>query len=96
MIPQGAEAAERLAIGLPTPGTILRAATLRARMKDWSAAEDLLIRGLQQFPASPGLLQARAELPQTSPSQNADEGRNVARGLVSTSRAGESEARIRE
>lgn len=63
-LPQAAEAAERLALGLPNPITILRAAGIRGQMKEWKAAEDLVVRGLQQFPQSRELLRAKAELAQ--------------------------------
>jgi glycosyltransferase involved in cell wall biosynthesis len=62
MMPQAAEAAEHLAIALPNPGTILRAASIRAQMKQWKAAGDFVSRGLEQFPVNPELLQAQAEL----------------------------------
>jgi len=62
LMPQAAEAAERLAVEIPNPTTILRAASIRAQMKDWKAAEGIILRGLQRFPENPQLLQARAEL----------------------------------
>jgi tetratricopeptide (TPR) repeat protein len=62
MMPQAAEAAERLAIGLPNPSTILRAAAVRAQMREWKAAQDTILRGLQLFPQNHELLQAHAEL----------------------------------
>lgn len=62
LMPQAAEAAERLAVQYPNPVTILRAASIRAQMKDWKAAEDFVVRGLQAFPQSHDLLQAKSEL----------------------------------
>ena len=62
MLPQAAEAAERLAIEFANPTTVLRAASIRAQMKEWKAAENIIVRGLQRFPQNRGLLQARAEL----------------------------------
>jgi tetratricopeptide (TPR) repeat protein len=67
MMPQAAEAAERLAMGYRNPTTILRAASIRAQMKQWKAAEDTIDRGLQLFPANLELLQAKTELePETT------------------------------
>ncbi len=67
MMPKAAEAAERLARGYRNPITILRAASIRAQMKEWKAAEDIILSGLQLFPANPELLQAKAELePETA------------------------------
>jgi|HubBroStandDraft_6_1064221.scaffolds.fasta_scaffold09607_2 tetratricopeptide (TPR) repeat protein len=68
MLPQAAEAAERLAIEFANPTTILRAASIRAQMKEWKTAENLILCGLQRFPQNRGLLQARTELaPETAP-----------------------------
>jgi tetratricopeptide (TPR) repeat protein len=64
MMPQAAEAAERLAIEIPSPVAVLRAASIRAQMKEWKAAADIIVRGLQQFPQDQQLLQAKAELEQ--------------------------------
>jgi|CZKH01.1.fsa_nt_gi glycosyltransferase involved in cell wall biosynthesis len=62
LMPQAAEAAERLAIEQPHPATILRAASIRAQMKEWKVAKEGVIRGLQLFPQNQELLQAKAEL----------------------------------
>jgi glycosyltransferase involved in cell wall biosynthesis len=59
--PQAAEAAERLAAEFPNPVAILRAASIRAHSGEWKAAEDFVLRGLQLFPESDELLQAKAE-----------------------------------
>jgi tetratricopeptide (TPR) repeat protein len=62
MMPEAAEAAERLARGYRSPTTILRAASIRAQMKEWNAAEEIILSGLELFPGNPELLQAKAEL----------------------------------
>ncbi len=62
LMPQAAEAAERLAIEHPNPASIVRAAAIRAQMKEWRAAEDGIIRGLQLFPQNQELLQVKDEL----------------------------------
>ena len=64
LMPQAADAAERLAIQVPSPAAILRAASIRAHMKEWKAAEDVIIRGLELFPGHEELLQIEAELRQ--------------------------------
>jgi tetratricopeptide (TPR) repeat protein len=61
-MPEAAEAAERLALGYRNPTTILRAASIRAQMKEWKAVEDIILSGLQLFPTNPELLQAKAEV----------------------------------
>ncbi len=67
MMPEAAEAAERLARGYRNPTTILRGASIRAQMKEWKAVEDIILSGLQLFPTSPELLQAKAELEPETP-----------------------------
>ena len=62
MMPQAAEAAGRLAIELLNPATISRAASICAQMKDWKAAEDLIVRGLQSIPENQELLQMKNEV----------------------------------
>jgi hypothetical protein len=62
LLPQAAEAAERLAVAIPNPTTILRAASIRGQMKEWKAAAAIIVRGLQLFPENLQLLQAQAEL----------------------------------
>jgi tetratricopeptide (TPR) repeat protein len=69
MLPQAAEAAERLAIEFANPTTILRAASIRAQMKEWKTAENIILYGLQRFPQNRGLLQARTELAPQSTAQ---------------------------
>jgi tetratricopeptide (TPR) repeat protein len=62
MMLQAAEAAGRLAIALPNPATISRAVSIRAQMKDWKAAEGLIVRGLQSFPENQELLRMKEEV----------------------------------
>jgi tetratricopeptide (TPR) repeat protein len=62
MMPQAAEAAERLAIKIPNPATVLRAASIRAQLQEWKPAEEIILNGLQKFPHNQELLRAKAEL----------------------------------
>jgi tetratricopeptide (TPR) repeat protein len=62
LLPQAAEAAERVAAGLPNPANILRAAVIRAQMWDWEPARSLVKQGLQMFPNNQELLALSAEL----------------------------------
>ena len=64
LLPQAAEAAERMAVEFPAPATILRAASIRAQMQQWEQTVEIIVRGLRQFPQSQELLQARSELQQ--------------------------------
>ena len=63
-LPQAAAAAERLAVELPHVTTILRAVSVRAHMKQWKAAQEIVDRGLQTFPQDQRLLEAKRELEQ--------------------------------
>ncbi len=58
---EAAEAAESFTSVMGHPKLFLRAASIRAQLKQWSKAEETLSRGLQLFPDSPELLQARSE-----------------------------------
>lgn len=58
---EAAEIAEKATQAMGHPKLFLRAASIRAQLKQWSQAEEVLLRGLQLFPESPELLQARAE-----------------------------------
>jgi hypothetical protein len=58
---EAAEVAERFTHIMGHPKLFLRAASLRAQLKQWSQAEDTLSRGLQLFPESPELRVAQAE-----------------------------------
>jgi tetratricopeptide (TPR) repeat protein len=57
-----AEAAERLAECFRHPKTFLRAASIRAQLKQWERSEKLLAGALALFPDSPALRDARAEV----------------------------------
>jgi hypothetical protein len=62
MLPEAAEAAETFAATVLHPTTILRAAAIRAHMKQQEQAQKLILRGLEFFPQSPELQRAHAEL----------------------------------
>jgi tetratricopeptide (TPR) repeat protein len=62
LLPQAAEAAERMAREHPNPATFMRAASIRAEMKDWQAAEEGVMRGLQLFPNNQELIGFKEEL----------------------------------
>jgi hypothetical protein len=62
LLPHAAEAAEQLAAVHPTPAHILRAASIRGQINDWSAAQKLIVQGLDLFPHHAELLKARSEL----------------------------------
>jgi tetratricopeptide (TPR) repeat protein len=60
---EAAEAAEKkLAAIEPRPEFFLRAASLRAQMRDWPRAAALLSMGLEMFPADDKLLRAASEV----------------------------------
>jgi glycosyltransferase involved in cell wall biosynthesis len=67
MMPQAADAADRMALEFASPATMLRAVSIRARMKDWNAAANVLHRGLGLFPQNSELLRARSELARETP-----------------------------
>jgi tetratricopeptide (TPR) repeat protein len=58
---EAADVAERFTLIMGHPKLFLRAASIRAQLKQWSQAEEILSRGLKLFPESPELQQARAE-----------------------------------
>lgn len=62
MLPEAATAAEQFASTLIHPKTILRAAAIRAHLKQDEQARKLIERGLEFFPQSAELHQVRAEL----------------------------------
>jgi tetratricopeptide (TPR) repeat protein len=64
MMTQAAEAAEQLAATIPNPATVLRAASIRAQLREWKAAEEIVLRGLEKFPQNQELLQAKTEMGQ--------------------------------
>jgi glycosyltransferase involved in cell wall biosynthesis len=61
-LPGAAEAAERFAGCLGHPKTFLRAASIRAQLKQWEQSERLLRQALQLFPGSNDLQNACAEV----------------------------------
>ena len=67
MMPQAADAAERLALEFSSPASMLRAVSIRAQMKDWTAAAKVLNRGLGLFPQNPELLRAKSEMVRATP-----------------------------
>ncbi len=82
LMPQAAEAAERLAVEYPNPVIFLRAASIRSQMKQWKAAQDFVARGLQIFPQSQELLQAKAELEERNWRSQDSDCATAARGLA--------------
>ena len=62
MLPEAATAAEQFAATLVHPKTILRAAAIRAHLKQDEQARKIVERGLEFFPQSVELQQIRAEL----------------------------------
>ncbi len=71
-LPEAAEAAEKLADLIPNPRIFLRAASIRAQLKQWDLAQEILSRGLQKFPESPELKRALAEAGNRAGRQAAD------------------------
>jgi tetratricopeptide (TPR) repeat protein len=61
-IPEAAIAAETFAAVVPHPKTFLRAAAIRAHLKDDTSARDVISRGLAAFPQSPELRTAQSQL----------------------------------
>jgi len=60
-LPEAAEAAEKVANATPHPKLFLRAASIRAQLKQWDLVEKVLSRGLDLFPQSPELARALRE-----------------------------------
>jgi hypothetical protein len=60
-LPEAAEVAEQLAGASANPKFFLRAASIRAQLRQWEQAADTLSRGLLLFPQSPELQCAHAE-----------------------------------
>ncbi|HXY04421.1 MAG TPA: glycosyltransferase [Terriglobales bacterium] len=76
-LPEAAEAAEKLATLVPNPRTFLRAASIRAQLKQWDLAQEILSRGLQRFPDSAELQRAATEAGNYASRHTADgEGRS--------------------
>jgi len=59
---EAAEVAEKFTLVIGHPKLFLRAASIRAQLKQWSQAEETLFRGLQLFPESQELQVACAEV----------------------------------
>jgi len=59
---EAAEVAEKFTLVIGHPKLFLRAASIRAQLKQWSQAEETLSRGLQLFPESQELQVACAEV----------------------------------
>jgi glycosyltransferase involved in cell wall biosynthesis len=61
-LPEAAEVAEQLASTAGNPKFFLRAASIRAQLRQWEPAADILARGLLLFPQSAELRSAHAEV----------------------------------
>src|SRR5580698_1127628 len=61
-LPEAAEVAEQLASTAGNPKLFLRAASIRAQLRQWEQAADVLSRGLLLFPQSTELRSAHAEV----------------------------------
>jgi tetratricopeptide (TPR) repeat protein len=59
---EAADAAEQFTHVVGYPKLFLRAASIRAQLKQWAQAEGILLRGLHLFPESPELQEARSEV----------------------------------
>jgi tetratricopeptide (TPR) repeat protein len=59
---EAAEVAEKFTLMIGHPKLFLRAASIRAQLKQWSQAEETLSRGLELFPESRELQDGRAEV----------------------------------
>ncbi len=59
---EAAEVAEQFSHVLGYPRLFLRAASIRVQLKQWAQADAILLRGLQLFPESPELEEARSEI----------------------------------
>jgi len=59
---EAAEVADKFTLKMGHPKLFLRAASIRAELKQWANAEETLSRGLQLFPESPELQSARTEI----------------------------------
>ena len=61
MLPEAAAAAERLSTLAANPKAFLRAASIRAHLKQWEESTKILQRGLELFPEAADLLAAYSE-----------------------------------
>ncbi len=74
MLPEAADAAERLIQIVAHPKLFLRTASICAQLEQWDRVMNILVRGLELFPESAELLKARDEVIATKTVQaNAEE-----------------------
>jgi tetratricopeptide (TPR) repeat protein len=59
---EAADVAEQFTHVMGYPRLFLRAASIRVQLKQWAQADAILLRGLQLFPESPELQEARSEV----------------------------------
>jgi tetratricopeptide (TPR) repeat protein len=59
---EAADVAEQFTRVMGYPRLFLRAASIRVQLKQWAQADAILLRGLQLFPESPELQEARSEV----------------------------------
>src|SRR5271166_2762684 len=69
---EAADVAENFTRIMGHPKLFLRAASIRAQLKQWDQAEEILSRGLQLFPESVELREARAEASSQKPEAPAE------------------------
>ena len=85
---EAADVAEKFTFVMGHPKLFLRAVSIRAQLKQWSQAEDTLLRGLQLFPDSAELQSALAEVIRNKASgsdvNRADEKRERPRAVLAS------------
>jgi hypothetical protein len=59
---EAADVAEQFTHVIGYPRLFLRAASIRVQLQHWAQADAILLRGLQLFPESPELEEARSEV----------------------------------
>jgi hypothetical protein len=59
---EAADVAEQFTHVMGYPKLFLRAASIRVQLQQWAQADAILLRGLQLFPESPELQEARSEV----------------------------------
>jgi tetratricopeptide (TPR) repeat protein len=69
-LPEAAEVAEQLANASANPKFFLRAASIRAQLRQWEQAADILARGVLRFPQSAELQSAQAEVATMQPADS--------------------------
>ena len=62
MLPEAADTLERLTTMVAHPKLFLRSASVCAQLAQWDRVMNILTRGIEMFPDSPELLQARTEV----------------------------------